>query len=113
MSLTPQITGPIHAFFDRAATIALPPTMREAYAQKMAQLIKPGTSGLLVSIDYNQTEMTGPPFSVPDEFVQDLYAKNFAIEAIASDSSSEFAGKLRDRGITKLTESVYRMTRRE
>jgi len=111
MNLTLQTTGPIHAFFDRAATIALPPVMRQAYAKQMASLLRPDTPGLLVSVEYNQNEMTGPPFSVPGEVVQNLYSSDFSVEMIASDPDSEFAGKLRDRGVTKLTESVYRMTR--
>jgi thiopurine S-methyltransferase len=111
MSLTREIVGPIHAFFDRAATIALPPTMRETYAQQMASLTTPSCSGLLVSISYDQNEMKGPPFSVPDDFVHSMYESNFSIEQIAADANSGFATNLKDRGITQLTETVYRLQR--
>lgn len=112
MSLTPETVGPIHAFFDRAATIALPPAMRRSYARQMATLMQPATTGLLIGIEYNQQEMKGPPFSVPSQSVQDLYANDFSIEILHSHAGGELLGKLKERGVTHLTETAYQLTRR-
>ena len=47
LALTPQVTGPLDAFYDRAALVALPPGMREPYFATLAALLPQGASGLL------------------------------------------------------------------
>ena len=61
-------------FYDRAALIALPPEMRERYAGHLQAVLPTRSLGLLVTIDYPQAEMAGPPFAVPDEEVRGYYA---------------------------------------
>ncbi len=68
--------------YDRAALVALPPEMRKNYAQKISQMIKPGGKYLLLSFEYDQAEMTGPPFSVTEKEVQELYGKHFRIRLV-------------------------------
>ncbi len=58
----------MQAAYDRAALVALPPSMRERYAQHFATLMPAGSRTLLVAFEYEQTIKDGPPFSVePDE----------------------------------------------
>ncbi|MEX2500301.1 MAG: thiopurine S-methyltransferase [Wenzhouxiangellaceae bacterium] len=54
--------------YDRAALIALRAEMRARYLDHLASLMKPDARGLLVTLEYPQDRMHGPPFAVmPDE----------------------------------------------
>jgi thiopurine S-methyltransferase len=78
--LTTRDLGQIQAVFDRAALIALPPQMRGGYVSKMAELLSPGAHILLVTMQYPEGTLEGPPFSVEDEEVQALFGEAFSIE---------------------------------
>lgn len=66
----------LEAFFDRAALIALPPATRQRYAFHLAQLLPPGAAGLLVSVTHEKGD-EGPPYSVAEEEVRNLFSPNF------------------------------------
>jgi len=111
-SLQPEhLPKPPAALFDRAALIALPPPMRQRYAAKIAELLPSGAKVLLITLNYDQGEMKGPPFSVQDEEVMDLYQMNFSIEKLSSSEGPEIIGNLAERGLTAAGESVFLMTR--
>jgi thiopurine S-methyltransferase len=66
--------GPIDALYDRAALIALPPTMRADYVEHLRALLPEGAPGLVVTVEYPQEQMAGPPFSVPEAELRAHYA---------------------------------------
>ncbi|WP_108445931.1 thiopurine S-methyltransferase [Halomonas denitrificans] len=66
----------IGAFYDRAALIALPEATRQRYAFHLAQLLPPGSRGLLISLT---REGGGPPYSVDAEEVRALFEPNFRV----------------------------------
>ena len=78
--LSTKDLGQIHAVFDRAALIALPPEMRGGYVKHMASLLPPGAHILLITMQYPQGTLEGPPFSVEEGEVQSLYSEYFSIE---------------------------------
>ena len=49
--------GPVDAFYDRAALIALLPTTRHRYVTHLANLCTAATPGLLVTLEYNQQSL--------------------------------------------------------
>lgn len=67
--------------YDRAALIALPQVMRAQYADKLKSYMGKGTCLFLISVEYHQSEMQGPPFSVPRKEVDELY-EDLKIEEI-------------------------------
>ena len=98
--------------FDRASLVALPEDMRKQYANKMAELQKPQQRTLLVTLIFDPTEMNGPPFSVTEDEVHALYSENFSIEKLCfNDVINEETG-LRNRGLTALLETVYKLVRK-
>lgn len=97
--------------FDRASLVALPEDMRNQYAEKMTELQKPGVRTLLVTLTYDQAEMNGPPFSVSEENVQELFSANFSIEKLCFKDVINDEPKMKDRGLTSLVETVYKLTR--
>lgn len=97
--------------FDRASLIALPESMRQQYVTKMTELLIPGTRTLLVTLSYDQNEMDGPPFSVTEEEVDDLYSANYKIDKLLVKNTLEDEPRFKERGLTSLKESVYKLTK--
>ncbi len=74
LATSPGLLGPIDALYDRAALVALPPELRPRYVAHLRGLVAPGTPGLLVTLEYPQEVMDGPPFAVLADEVARLYA---------------------------------------
>jgi len=104
--------GAIDAFYDRASLIALTPAQRPAYARQLAELVRKDTPGLLITLDYNQLEMSGPPFAVSATEVDRLFSNNFEITPVFSFDALEENPKLREKGLTELSEHAYHLKRR-
>lgn len=98
--------------FDRGSLVALPEEMRKLYAEKMAELLKPGMRTLLVTLTYDQSEITGPPFSVAEANVNELYSDFFAIEKLCFKEIINDEQRLKNRGLTSLIETVYKLVRK-
>jgi len=107
----PGALGHVAGAWDRAALIALPPTLRPAYVRQCACLLPEGAHALLVTIDYDPAQMDGPPFSVPPEEVEHLYTPWFAVEALVHRQVADVSGHLAERGLRAVWESVWRLTR--
>jgi thiopurine S-methyltransferase len=103
--------GRIDALYDRAALIALPSDLRARYATRITQLLKPQTPCLLVTLDYEQGKMPGPPFAVSAEEVSRLYREGFSIEQLAHTDVLDDQPRFREKGLDALRESVYRLQR--
>lgn len=98
--------------FDRASLVSFAPEMREQYVQKMAELQTPGTRTLLVTLTYNQADMQGPPFSVSEDDVNNLYSDNFSIAKLCFKDIIEDESKFKENGLTSLVETVYKLVRK-
>ena len=109
--LTPAGIGRIDALYDRAALIALTPSQRVRYATRIMQLLAPQTPGLLVTLDYAQEKMPGPPFAVSPAEVSSLYRDGFSVEQLASSDIIEAQPQFLEKGLDTLYESVYRLQR--
>jgi thiopurine S-methyltransferase len=98
--------------FDRASLVALPVDMRQRYADKMAELQKPGVRTLLVALTFDSSEMNGPPFSVTEDEVNALYSDNFSVQKLLFKEVIEEEPGLKKRGLTSLVETVYKLVRK-
>lgn len=95
--------------YDRAALIALPVDMRQAYVDHVYGHLPQGCEGLLITLDYPQQQMSGPPFSVPDDEVQALFTgPTKAVEIERRDILQEEDKFLRS-GVERLDTVVYRL----
>ncbi len=110
-ALTPADLAHCHAFYDRAAMIAMGDDLRARYSAHLAQSVAVGTKGLLLTIAYDQSRMNGPPFSVSDDNARTLLGDYFDIAELAHYSGPERLGNLADRGLETLDERVYLLTR--
>lgn len=101
--------GEIDAVFDRASLVALPPDVRPRYADHLRTLLPSGARMLLVTFDYHQSRMNGPPFSVPPEEVDELFADGFALEQRGRRDVLD--DNFRQRGLDAMHETVFFATR--
>jgi len=91
--------------YDRAALIALPEKLRQRYVQHLRSIL-PSASMLLITLDYNQSQMKGPPFSVEQGEVQKLFS--FAkIEQLRREDIIEQEPKFKSRGLSHFFETAY------
>lgn len=98
--------------FDRASLVALPQDLRKRYVEKMSELQSPGTRTLLVTLSYDESEMNGPPFSVSEQEVGDLYSDNFEISKLCFKDIIEDEPGFKSRGLSSLVETVYKLVRK-
>ena len=96
----------ITAVYDRAALIALPPDLRQKYTHHMAHILPANTKMLLLAIEYSQDEMQGPPFSVSDAEVRQVYSPDFALTHLRQHNALEKDRRLR-HFLSSLIENVY------
>ena len=104
--LAPEILGQIDAVYDRASLVALPPAMRHEYAAKLTQLAESAPK-LLVTLEYDQSKMDGPPFSVSEEEVRGLYQANYQAKQLTAQDVLADNEKFRSRGLEYMNESIY------
>ena len=110
--LTAQDLAGVRAVYDRAALVALPREMRERYAARMAEILPRGTSMLLVTLEYPEAEMEGPPFSVPPAEVDRLYGPRGDVQLLARDAILAREPHFADRGVTAMYECAFLVTLR-
>lgn len=111
-ALEPADVADCQALYDRAALIALPPQMRARYLAQLQTILAPGCRGLLVTLDYDQARMPGPPFAVSDAEVTAAFAAGWQLEQLQREDVLGSNWKFLKSGIEALHESVYRLERR-
>jgi len=94
---TPELLGPIDAFYDRAALIALPSQLRPRYIAHLRGLLPVDSRGLVVTLEYPEHQMTGPPFAVREPEVRALFA---GCDLQLLDSGQARGGACQERGVT-------------
>jgi thiopurine S-methyltransferase len=109
--LTPFLLGGASAVYDRAALISWAPALRSAYVNHLTSLTQKGTQTLLISVEYPEAQMTGPPFSLGRSAIDDLYAEHHSIELLGTHEILDLEPRLRARGLTELREIAYKLTR--
>lgn len=78
-----NILGSVDAIYDRAALIALPEEMRNRYTAHLMEITGKAPQ-LLITCEYDQNLMEGPPFSVNNEEVNQHYSDSYDLSLIES-----------------------------
>ena len=110
-ALDAEVLADCTAVYDRAALIALPPLMRSQYTEQLNNMLRPGCQGLLITLDYDQTQKAGPPFAVTDEEVKVLLGAHWSLQVIEKQDILGESWKFVQDGVTGLDERVYKMAR--
>ncbi|MCS6210672.1 thiopurine S-methyltransferase [Shewanella baltica] len=111
-TLPKTITQAVTAFYDRAALIAWPESMRAQYAKQLASLLASGSVGLLVTLDYPQEALSGPPFAVSPTWVEQHLSDDFDIEVLASQDVLADNPRFIKKAVPWLNEAAYLLKRK-
>lgn len=111
-ALTAVDVADCQALYDRAALIALPLELRERYVRHLAQILPHACKGLLVTLDYPQEQMDGPPFAVAADEVRRLLQPDWQVQALESLDVLGENWRFLQRGLTRLDEAVYQLHKR-
>lgn len=110
-TLTDETLAACAGAYDRAALIALPPAMRPRYAEQVYGRLPVGAQSILITLEYAQEKMDGPPFAVMEEEVLRVYAPHTTVEAIDRRDIIDKEPKFKERGLEKLDSVTYRLRR--
>ncbi|MBA53509.1 MAG: thiopurine S-methyltransferase [Pseudomonadales bacterium] len=85
------LLGEVDAVYDRAALVALPADMRAEYTRHVVS-ITAAAPQLLITFDYDQSLLPGPPFCVNEAEVRRHYESSYKIQLL---ESTAVAGNLK------------------
>ncbi|WP_342595113.1 thiopurine S-methyltransferase [Salinicola lusitanus] len=100
--------GPVDLVYDRAALVALPASMRAAYAAQILALTHAAPQ-LLITFEYDPTEKAGPPFPVWPEEVADHYAGSHTITELSRKDVLDASLSFRDAGVSRFVEVAWQL----
>jgi thiopurine S-methyltransferase len=104
-SLSTEQLSSVARVYDRAALVALPADMRPRYAEHLQNIVPASSQILMNLIAYDQSQMDGPPFSVPESEMRQYFEQRYQIEVLQQHDSD-----LKRRGLQHLVETTYRLT---
>jgi thiopurine S-methyltransferase len=111
-ALPSNVLANITAVYDRASLIALPPSMRSDFAARLTAHASSATAKIfLITFEYDQSRVEGPPHAVLSDEVSELFGSSFQIDPVdRSPEKDSIPPKLRDNGIEEAIEATYILT---
>ena len=97
----------VDAVYDRASLVALNPQQREQFARMLIETMPEGVKILLVTLEYPQDEMEGPPYSVREKEVRALFESRFSISLLHTLDLLRDTDRYGDRGVSQMLEKIY------
>lgn len=104
--LTPRDLADVGAVYDRGALVALNPELRERYVGRLLGSLDAPKPTLLISFDYPQDEMDGPPFAVDQAQLERFFGKTHRVRELAALDVLSDQPRFRERGLSRLSELV-------
>lgn len=95
--------------YDRAALVALPSAMRSRYVRHVYGGLAGGFRGLLLTLEYEQERMDGPPFSVAADEVRALFAAYAATTEVDRRDIIGKEAKFAEKGLSRLDSVTWRL----
>ena len=111
--LTSPLLAGVQAVFDRASLVALPPDMRFRYIDHLLRIVPDGCRILLITFEYDQALVSGPPHAVFGDEVEAHYGSRCDIELLEAFVTSVLPPHFVEAGVGQAIESVYRITKRD
>ena len=101
----------VRGVFDRGSLVALPCAMRSKYADHLQRVVPDGTNMLLLTLEYDQVTVAGPPFSVGQSEVEALFQARSQIELLDAMTVQDLPPKFAAAGLPEVTQAVYHITK--
>ncbi len=111
--LTAPLLEGVSGLFDRGALVALPPDMRFRYVDHLLRIVPTGTRQLLLTFEYDQNLVAGPPHCVLPEEVEQLYGHRCEVELLDSIVTSLLPPHFAQQGVKQAVESVFLITKED
>lgn len=92
--------------YDRAAIIAMPPESQKAYVDKLTSFMQPDTKIFLLSLEFPQSELSGPPFSTSTKQITALF-DGYNCEKIIEHELKNKQFAQRRFEVSRLIETLY------
>ena len=97
---------PFDALYDRGAIVAVDPGTRPQYVSHTRSLLKPGADILIITLEYDQQVVQGPPFALHADELESCWSD---LERVAArDDFETCPPKFREAGLTEISEVVWR-----
>ena len=103
--LNPEKTSLFKAIYDRASIVAIEKLERRKYVDHLFSFLDPAGRILLITLEYNQNQMNGPPYSVPPEEIKSIFEPLGSIKLLETRDILE--DHFRNKGLTHLLEHVF------
>lgn len=102
----------IDLIYDRAALVALPVADRKRYIEHIKLFFSEHTVMFLITLQYAQTEMDGPPFSVESVEIEAGFGEQFRIELLETTDLVSNNSNLKNRNLSRLHECCYKIQKK-
>lgn len=102
---------PCDALFDRGALVALQAAERPRYAEHTDSLLAPAAERLVITLEYDQSRVDGPPFAVRADELLGYWPDLELIER--RNDIDDAPPKFREAGLEVFDEAVWRSPRRK
>jgi thiopurine S-methyltransferase len=107
--LTQEETGSFEAIYDRGSIVALARPERQKYVEHLLSFLAPGGRLLLITLEYDQEQMSGPPFSVADTEIEMHFSEYGRLELL--ETCDILDERLRNKGLDGILERVYQLVK--
>jgi thiopurine S-methyltransferase len=97
---------PFDALYDRGALVALPEAVRKRYVAHTKQCLAPSALRLVVTLEYDQSVVNGPPYAVPAGELLGYWDDLVRVEE--KDDSGNCPPKFRQAGLREIREVFWR-----
>jgi thiopurine S-methyltransferase len=111
--LTARELAGVDAVYDRGALVALPPDARRRFVDHLLRILPLRTQILLLTVEYDQNLVAGPPHAVHPDEVQALYGERCQIEALESHTSEQVPPHFLAQGVKRVGEAAYRILKED
>lgn len=85
----------------------MPIELRQQYVRHLKSILPDNVKTLLVTFEYEQKEMAGPPFSVNDIEIRDLYQDDYEIILLFKQDVLDEYPQFQAQGLNRLQEKIY------
>lgn len=106
-ALEKSMLSSVVAVYDRASLIALPVDLRAKYAQHLYSIISNNCRVLLLTLNYPQSQISGPPFAVNKDEVVSLFGKGFECQQLQCFNDIKNEPKFLRAGVDFIEKATY------
>jgi thiopurine S-methyltransferase len=97
----------ISGVYDRASLIALPIDLRAKYVRHLYSIIPSACRVLLLTLNYPQQQMSGPPYALSESEVVSLFSKGFECQQLQCFDDIENEPKFLHAGVDFIEKATY------